>query len=615
MRRRDFLTLTAACGLATRVAAARERRPLALSSFDPLVKPVVASMTLDEKLGQMTQAELNNLKDEHDIERLFLGSVLSGGDADPKEGNGLIAWTDTVDRLIALSQKTRLRIPILYGVDGVHGHNNVLGATVFPHNVALGCTNNPALVEEIGRISALEIRATGIRWTFAPCIAVPRDIRWGRTYEGFSESPEIVSRLGVAAIRGLQAPELTSASSVLACAKHFVGDGGTTYQVRQAGGRTLYLDQGDTQVDEETLRRIHLPGYVAAVKAGVGSIMVSYSMWNGARVSGSRRLLTQILKEEIGFEGFLISDYYAISQIDRDYRTAVGKAINAGMDMAMEPARYGVFIETLKGLVADGTVPMSRIDDAVTRILRVKWAMGLCDQRRSQLADRTLHKSFGSAAHRKVARQAVRESLVLLKNDGRTLPIAVRAKHIHIAGRAADDIGIQCGGWTVKWQGQAGNVTPGGTTIRAAIEQSVSSKTKVTFSADDASAAAGADLAIVVVGEMPYAEGVGDRSDLSLAEADLALIDNVAATGTPLALVVISGRPLILGRALEKASSVVAAWLPGTEGGGVSDVLLGKRAPTGKLSFSWPRSMDQLPLRAGDAKYDPLFPLGFGLTY
>ena len=419
----------------------------------------------------------------------------------------------------------------------------------------------------------------------------------------------------MAAIRGLQAPELTSSRSVLACAKHFVGDGGTTYQVRQAGGRTLYLDQGDTQVDEATLRRIHLPAYVAAVKAGVGSIMVSYSMWNGARGSGSRRLLTEILKDEIGFEGFLVSDYYAVSQIDKDYRTAVGKAINAGMDMAMEPARYGTFIETLKALVADGTVPMERIDDAVTRILRVKWAMGLGDARRSQLADRKLHKSFGSAAHRKVARQAVRESLVLLKNDNRTLPIAARAKHIHLAGRTADDLGIQCGGWTVKWQGQAGQVTPGGTTIRAALEQSVASNTKVTFSADNGSAAAGADVAIVVVGEMPYAEGVGDRSDLSLAEADLALVDEVAATGTPVVLVLISGRPLILGRALERAAAVVAAWLPGTEGSGVSDVLLGRRAPSGRLSFTWPRSMDQLPLHADDAKRDPLFPLGFGLTY
>ncbi len=615
MRRRDFLSLAAAGGLASQLALARERQPVALSSFDPLVKPLVGRMTLDEKLGQMTQAELNNLKNENDVERLFLGSVLSGGDADPKEGNGLVAWTDTVDRLIGLSLNTRLRIPLLYGIDGVHGHNNVLGATIFPHNVALGCANDPALVEEIGRITALEIRATGIRWTFAPCIAVPRDVRWGRTYEGFSEDPQIVSRLGAAAVRGLQAPGLTSPRSVLACAKHFVGDGGTTYQPRQLGQRTLYLDQGDTQVDEATLRRIHLPGYLAAVKAGVGSIMVSYSMWNGARVSGSHRLLTQILKKEIGFEGFLISDYYAISQIDKDYRTAVAKAINAGMDMAMEPARYGTFIETLKGLVGDGTVPMERIDDAVTRILRVKWAMGLMDPRRPQLAQRSLHRSFGSPAHRKVARQAVRESVVLLKNEKRVLPISGRATRIHVAGRAGDDIGIQCGGWTIKWQGQAGNVTTGGTTIREGIERGVSPKTKVTFDASDGAAAAGADVAVVVVGETPYAEGVGDRSDLSLSEADLALVDSVAATGTAVVLVVISGRPMILGRALEKARAVLAAWLPGSEAGGVSDVLLGKHAPRAKLSFSWPRSMDQLPQHADEATYDPLFPFGFGLGY
>jgi beta-glucosidase len=339
-------------------------------------------------------------------------------------------------------------------------------------------------------------------------------------------------------------------------------------------------------------------------------------MWNGARVSGSHRLLTEILKEEIGFEGFLISDYYAIGQIDRDYRVAVGKAINAGMDMAMEPARYGTFIETLKELVSDGTVPMARIDDAVTRILRVKWAMGLMDPKLPQLADRSLHQSFGSPAHRKVARQAVRESVVLLKNENRVLPIsAARAKRIHVAGRAGDDIGIQCGGWTIKWQGQVGNVTTGGTTIREGIERGVPLKTKVTFDGLDGSAAAGADVAVVVVGETPYAEGVGDRSDLSLSEADLALVDKVAATGVPLVLVVICGRPMILGRALEKAHAVVAAWLPGSEAGGVGDVLLGKAKPRGKLSFSWPRSMDQLPLHAGDAKYDPLFPLGFGLSY
>lgn len=613
MRRRDFLAVAAASGLAVPMAWGRTREPLRLSSFDPVVKPFVAQMTLDEKLGQMTQGELNNIRDEADIERLFLGSVLSGGDADPKEGNGLLAWTDTVDRLIARSQRTRLGIPILYGVDALHGHANVEGAVVFPHNIGLGCTRNPQLIEEIGRITALEIRATGIQWTFAPCVAVPRDVRWGRTYEGFSERPELVKQLGAAAVRGLQQPDLSSPKAVLACAKHYVGDGGTTYQERKAGPRTLLLDQGDAQMSEAQLREMHLPGYISAIEAGVGSIMVSYNSWNGARVSGVRRLLTEILKDELGFEGFLISDYNAISQVDRDYKTAVAQSINAGMDMAMEPARYAVFISTLKELVDEGKVPMSRIDDAVTRILRVKWAMGLMDRKRPQLADRQLHKSFGSARHRKCARQAVSESIVLLRNEKQVLPLARKAKHIHVAGRAANDIGIQCGGWTVKWQGQAGKVTSGGTTILEAIEQSVSSKTKVTFS-PNGGGAGGADVAVVVVGEMPYAEGVGDRSDLSLAAEDLAMLDTIAVTGTPIVLVLLSGRPMILGPALEKANAIVAAWLPGTEGRGVSDVLFGLHAPSGKLSFAWPKSMDQTPVNE-NGPTAPLFPFGFGLTY
>jgi beta-glucosidase len=613
VRRRDFLAAAAASGLAVPLAWGRSRPPVRLSSFDPVVRPFVAQMSLDEKLGQMTQGELNNIKDEGDIERYFLGSVLSGGDADPKEGNGLLAWTDTVDRLIARSQRTRLGIPILYGVDAVHGHGNVDGAVVFPHNVGLGCTRNPELIEEIGRICALEIRATGIQWTFAPCVAVPRDVRWGRTYEGFAERPDLVSQLGAAAVRGLQSADLSSPRAVLACAKHYVGDGGTTYQERKAGGRTLFLDQGDTQLSEAKLRELHLPGYVSAIEAGVGSIMVSYNSWNGARVSGVRRLLTQILKDELGFEGFLISDYYAIGQVDRDYKTAVAQSINAGMDMAMEPARYAVFIQTLKDLVNEGTVPMSRIDDAVTRILRVKWTMGLMDPKRSQLADRKLHKSFGSARHRKCARQAVRESLVLLKHEKSVLPLSRKASHIHVAGQAANDIGIQCGGWTVKWQGQVGKVTSGGTTILEAIEQSVSSETRVTFTPNGAGAG-GADVAIVVVGEMPYAEGVGDRSDLSLAAEDIAILDRIAVTRTPIVLVVISGRPIILGPALEMANAVIAAWLPGTEGRGVTDVLFGTHAPSGKLSFSWPTSMDQIPVDE-NGPTSPQFPFGFGLTY
>jgi beta-glucosidase len=616
MRRRDLLT-AAALGSATplllKLAGAQAAARVRFSSFDDRVRPLLAQMTLDEKLGQMTQAELGKLEHEDDIERHFLGSVLSGGDADPPTGNGQRDWAQTIDGMIERSLRTRLKIPILYGVDAVHGHSNVEGATLFPHNIGLGCTRDAALVEAAARVTALEMRATGAQWTFAPCIAVPRDQRWGRTYEGFSEDPAVVAELGAAAIRGFQTTDLSSPRAVLACAKHFVGDGGTSYQERPAGSRAPLLDQGDTRVDEATLRRIHLPGYVAAVNAGVGSIMVSFNSWNGVKVSGIRHLLTEILKRELGFEGFLISDYYAIGQIASDYKTAVMTSINAGMDMAMEPARYSRFIATLRELVGDGSVPMERIDDAVTRILRVKFAMGLMDTHRSQLSDPELVGEFGSLKHREVARRAVRESLVVLKNDNHALPLAKTAARVHVAGKAADDIGMQCGGWTVTWQGKAGNVTTG-TTLRAAIAATVGPKTQVTYG-DDARAAAGADVAVVVVGEAPYAEGVGDRADLALAADDVALVDAIASTGMPAVVVIYSGRPLILGGVLDRAAAVVAAWLPGTEGRGITDVLFGDYAPRGKLGFTWPRAMAQVPINVGDAAYDPLFPFGFGLTY
>jgi len=594
-------------------AGARAATSRRLSSFDDRVGALLAEMTLDEKLGQMTQAELGKLEHEDDVERYFLGSVLSGGDADPPTGNGMRDWQQTIDALIERSLRTRLEIPILYGVDAVHGHSNVEGATVFPHNVGLGCTRDAALVEAAARVTALEMRATGAQWTFAPCIAVPRDERWGRTYEGFAEDPAVVAELGAAAVRGFQTQDLGSPRAVLACAKHFIGDGGTSYQERPRGSRAAPLDQGDTRVDEATLRKIHLPGYVAAVNAGVGSIMVSYNSWNGVKVSGIHRLLAEILKGELGFEGFLISDYYAIGQIDADYKTAVMTSINAGMDMAMEPAGYARFIATLRSLVEEGLVRLARIDDAVTRILRVKAAMGLLDTRRSQRSDPALAREFGSTKHREVARRAVRESVVLLKNDDRVLPLAKTAARIHVAGRAADDIGMQCGGWTVTWQGKPGAVTAG-TTLRAALAAAASPQTRVSYSADG-SGAAGADVAVVVVGEAPYAEGVGDRADLALAADDVAVVDALAAAQVPIVLVVYSGRPLILGGVLDRAAAVVAAWLPGTEGSGIADVLFGDYAPRGKLGFAWPRSMAGIPRHAGDASYDPLFPFGFGLTY
>jgi beta-glucosidase len=595
----------------SRAVKSAASKPKDFSSYDAQVKPLLSKMTLEEKIGQMTQADYGSLKDPADIENYFLGSVLSGGDSDPKEGNSLQAWTDLYDNLQQHTGKTRLRIPILYGIDAVHGHNNVLGAVIFPHQIGLGCARNPALVEKIERVTAEEVRATGINWVFAPCVTVPQDERWGRTYEGFSEDPKLVAELAEAAVRGFQGPSLAGALSVLACAKHYVGDGGTAFG---SAGRGQGLDQGDTRVDEATLRRVHLPGYISAIRAGVGSIMPSYNSWNGVKCSASRRLLTEILKQELGFEGFLISDWNAIDQIDRDYKTAIGISINAGMDMAMIAGRHRDFIRLLKELVNEGKVPMSRIDDAVTRILRVKFAAGLMDQDRSPLADRKLHQTFGSPEHRQLARLAVRESLVLLKNERKTLPISKQAVRIHVGGKSADDLGNQCGGWTITWQGRSGDVTPGGITILSAIKKAVSKSTEVTFSKDGAGAA-GANIGIVVIGETPYAEGRGDRADLSLAKEDMEAVDNMKKAGIPVVVILFSGRPIIINEILDRSDAFIAAWLPGTEGQGVADVLFGDYKPTGKLSFSWPRSMSQIPINIGDRNYDPLFKYGYGLRY
>jgi beta-glucosidase len=584
-----------------------------ISSYDPQVKELLSRMTLEEKIGQMIQSDQELIKDPADIGKYFMGSVLSGGNSDPSEGNSLQSWADLYDRCQEQALKTRLGIPILYGIDAVHGNNNVLGAVIFPHNIGLGCTRNPELVEKVARITAEEVRAAGIQWTFAPCVTVPRDERWGRTYEGFSEDPNLVSVLGKAAVRGFQGSNLSDDPlSVLACAKHYVGDGGTEAVMRGRGG--AHLDQGDTQVDEQTLRRLFLPPYIAAVKQGVGTIMPSYSSWNGVKCSASKRLLTEILKQELGFEGFLISDYRAINQINPNYKTAVKISINAGMDMGMVPSEYKEFAADLKELVEEGGVPISRIDDAVTRILRVKFAMGLMDKNRSFLADRKLFESFGSEKHRLVARQAVRESMVLLKNKANVLPLS-KTSHIHVGGKNADNLGNQCSGWTINWEGMSGNFVPGGTSILSGIRNTMARTAEMTFSVDG-SGAEGADVGVVVIGEKPYAEGMGDRAEITLDKADLDAVNNMKKAGIPVVVVLISGRPVIIGDVLDKADAIIAAWLPGTEGQGVADVLFGDYKPTGKLSFTWPKSMDQIPLGIGNPDADKaLFPYGFGLTY
>jgi len=591
--------------LLTLLAGSVARLP-ADPAIDQRVEALLAQMTLDEKIGQMVQVDMNALKNESDIQTYFLGSMLSGGNSDPT--NNLPAtWLQVVNEYQSWALKTRLKIPLLYGIDAVHGHNNIDGAVIFPHNIALGATHNPDLVAKASHITALEVAGTGIRWGFSPCIAVAQDERWGRTYESYGDSPELVAKLGAAAVQGMQGDKLSDPTSVLACAKHFLGDGGTQ------GG----VDQGNDVCDEATLRKLYLPPYAAAIKAGVGSIMVSYSSWNGKKMSGNKYLLTDVLKGELGFQGFLISDWAAIDQISPDFKADVQNSINAGMDMVMIPYgpgqrdNYVEFIQDLKDLVAAKLVSTDRIDDAVRRILRIKFAMGSFE---NPYTDPALTTQIGSPEHRAVARECVRQSLVELKNDNHTLPLAKNIKHLVVVGAAADDLGIQCGGWTISWQGGPGPVTHGGTTILSAIRNTVAAGTTVTFSAD-ASDLSGADAVVVVVGELPYAEMKGDRQDLRLAPADAALVAKAKLASVPLVTVLLSGRPLVLGDTLAVSDALLAAWLPGTEGQGVADVLFGDYPPTGKLPRPWPRDNDGLsPTALAASGGTPLFPEGFGLN-
>jgi beta-glucosidase len=564
---------------------------------------LLAQMTLDEKIGQMVQVDSGALKAEGDVQKYFLGSVLSGGSSDPAAGNSAQSWLDSVNGFKNQALQTRLKIPLIYGIDAVHGHNNIDGAVIFPHHIGMGATRDPQLVERAERVTAEEVAGTGIRWAFAPCIAVAQDEHWGRTYESFGETPELVAELGAASVRGFQGEQL-DASSVLACAKHFIGDGGTF------GGK----DQGNAVCDEAALRKLYLPPYRAAIEAGVGSIMVSYSSWNGLKMHANKYLLTDVLKGELGFQGFLVSDWAAIDQISPDYKLDVEQSINAGLDMVMIPYGPGKtnnfvqFIENLKELVTAGKVSAGRIDDAVRRILRIKFQMGLFD---NQSTDSKLTAAIGSAEHREVARVCVRESLVLLKNENMILPLSKHLKHLVVLGEAADDLGVQCGGWTIDWQGRKGEVTQGGTTILSAIRQAVSPETKVTFS-PDGSEVQNAGAIVVVVGEMPYAEMRGDRKKLDVSPGDLALIAKAKSSGAPVTTILLSGRPLILNAALADSDAFVAAWLPGTEGQGVADVLFGDYKFMGKLPRTWPSSNDHIA--TGDKSDPPLFPFGFGLT-
>ncbi|GAA1545512.1 glycoside hydrolase family 3 N-terminal domain-containing protein [Actinomadura kijaniata] len=564
------------------------------------VEALLRGMTLDEKIGQMTQAERANITNE-EVTRYRIGSILSGGGSTPTP-NTPQAWADMYDGFQRAALATPKRIPLVYGVDAVHGHNNVVGATIFPHNIGLGATRDPRLVRRIGRATAEEVVGTGPTWSFAPCLCVARNDRWGRTYESFGEIPELPTRMSTV-ITGLQGRP-GGPASVMATAKHYVGDGGTT------GGK----DQGDTQVSEAELRRIHLPPYREAVRRGVGSVMASFSSWNGLKLHAHKYLITDVLKRELRFDGFVVSDWNGIDQIDGQpgfTAEEVRAAVNAGIDMFMVPQEWRRFIETLRAEVQAGRVPMARIDDANRRILTKKIQFGLFER---PFADRRYLGTVGSAEHRALAREAVARSQVLLKNDRNVLPLDRRNNKIFVAGKSADDIGIQSGGWTITWQGSPGNITPG-TTILQGIRQTAGRGTTVTYSKDGTGVDRSYKAAVAVVGELPYAEFEGDRpGSMGLDATDLATLERLRASGVPVVVVLVSGRPLDIAAELPKWNALVASWLPGTEGRGVADVLFGVTRPTGKLPVTWMRSADQQPINVGDGK-KPLFPFGYGLTY
>jgi beta-glucosidase len=656
--RTALLTILAAAALAVGLLQApgqaapradhQQVRPAYKNSHLPTAQRVddlLSRMTLAEKIGQMTQAERVDVDaDPSLITTNGLGSILSGGGSTPAT-NTPEAWADMVDRFQEAALETRLGIPLLYGVDSVHGHGNLQGATVFPHNSGLGATRDPGLVEQIGHITAIETRASGPQWAFAPCICVARDDRWGRTYESFGEDPKLVTQMETA-IDGLQGDgprDLARPDRVLATAKHYAGDGLTSYKFDPTQPPAYSIDQGIDEVSRADWDRLALAPYKPAVrKHHVGSVMPSFSsvdwtddgLGNPVKMHANKELITDVLKGQLGFDGLVISDWRGIRQIPGPYREQVRLSVLAGIDMFMEPIQapnnpdgWDVFIPTLTSLVEDGEVPMSRIDDAVSRILRAKFELGLFEH---PFTDRRNIDTIGNKAHRKVARRAVAESQVLLKNRQDTLPLSPGKKQpVYVAGSNADNIGNQAGGWTLTWQGGSTNVIPGQTVLDAVR---ATSRSRVQFSETASDPVPANAAGVVVVGETPYAEGFGDvngpqwafdpgdnnvprpKKTMLLSDADQLAIRRVCSRAESCTVLVVSGRPMIIPPELgAQIDALVASWLPGSEGMGVADVLFGKRGFTGKLPVSWPRSVSQEPINVGDAGYDPLYRFGFGL--
>jgi len=599
--------------------------PLAADpALEKRITDLMAGMTVEEKVGQLVQGDIASLTPD-DVRRYRLGSILAGGNSDPggRYDASPAEWLALADAFYDASMDTSKggkAIPLLFGIDAVHGQSNIIGATLFPHNIGLGATRNPELLRQIGGITALETRVTGMEWTFAPTVAVPQDDRWGRSYEGYSESPEVVASYAGAMVEGLQGrvgtPEFLDGRHVIASVKHFLGDGGTT------DGK----DQGDTRISEPDLVRIHAAGYPPAIAAGAQTAMASFNSVNGEKMHGHRHYLTDVLKGRMNFGGFVVGDWNGHGQVKGCTTTDCPATINAGLDMAMASDSWKGFYETTLAAVKDGRITPQRLDDAVRRILRVKFRLGLFEAGRP--STRAVGGQFaliGAPAHRAVARQAVRESLVLLKNQNGVLPLSPKQR-ILVAGDGANDVGKQAGGWTLNWQGTGTTRKdfPNADSIYEGIAHQARAAGGEAVLAVDGRYAVKPDVAVVVFGEDPYAEFQGDRPTLAYKpgnETDLALLKRLKADGIPVVAVFLSGRPLWVNREINAADAFVAAWLPGSEGAGIADVLLRgsdgrvQHDFKGKLSFSWPRTATQYANNVGQKDYDPLFAFGFGLTY
>ena len=548
---------------------------------DERVSDLLERMTLQEKIGQMMLIERNSIKNDNDIASYGLGGLLSGMGSKP-EINTPEGWLSMVNEYTRISKTTRLGIPILYGADAIHGHTNIEAATVFPHFIGLGATGDPDLVKRVALATTEELAATGIYWNFSPNLDVLGDPRWGRFFESFGSDSSLVAELGTAYLMGI-ASYNSSPYHPIGTAKHFIGAGamvwGTSYN------KNFKIDQGESEMILEQLRQRHLPSFEAAIKAGVPSVMVGLNSWQHKKISENKYLITDLLKKELGFSGFVVSDWYGVYEIDKSKYNSAVIAINAGIDMVMLPFEYERFMEDMQTAVKKGDISQKRIDDAVTRILKVKFEIGLFD---NITQDPESIQGIGSKEHRAIAREAVSKSMVVLKNEKKLIPISRFSKKIYVAGDAADNLGMQLGDWSVEWQGIDGDWTPG-TTILEGIREVVSPQVDLVYDKDANfdNKNTIADIGIMVVGEKPYAEGWGDSENLFLSNIDLETIEKLKKSSKKIIVIIVSGRPLDIKNEIKNWDTAVAAWLPGSEGGGVADILFGIKPITGKLPVDW----------------------------